>query len=236
VTGDEGEYLMNAPTIHDAGAMLQPPERLRDVSRSLAALSAIQRPGPRSLRDFWFDPKYRKGTAAGLMRTGSGDGYLAAFSDAGAVILGFDHESPMSPYSAAPLRVWPGVLDELPVHFADVVTQLPEFMDDHVPLVTFCTWREPQDDGWRTGEISFPESAASPDGSEWLLALLLDPRPEAYVHHQQAYGRLLPFEAVKSVYHCVPATQAVIRQLNPEADYDAVARDLVAIGYPVTGA
>jgi hypothetical protein len=73
--------------------ILPPPERVRDLCRSLAALSAIQRPGPRKFRDYWFDPEYLKGTAAGLMRTGSGDGYVAAFTDAGAVILGFDHES-----------------------------------------------------------------------------------------------------------------------------------------------
>ena len=81
------------------------------------------------------------------MRNGSGDEYSVVFSDAGAYVRGFDHESPMSPYAGD--GPWPGVLDEVPEVFRACVEE-PAFCDeDGMPVVTACMWRRAGDDRWQ---------------------------------------------------------------------------------------
>jgi hypothetical protein len=62
-------------------------------------------------RYFSFDSKWDLNEMMASMRNGQGDDFFILFNNNGAIIKGFDHEAPMSPYAHQPKRVWPGVLD-----------------------------------------------------------------------------------------------------------------------------
>src|SRR5262245_65269722 len=68
------------------------------------------------------------------MRNGQGDDFFILFNNSGAIIKGFDHESPMSPYAHKPKRVWPGVLDDVPDVFRSFLDEPAFTIED----TTFC--------------------------------------------------------------------------------------------------
>ncbi|MFJ2631754.1 hypothetical protein ACIO6U_07300 [Streptomyces sp. NPDC087422] len=228
-------------TIHDVARALPSIAGLRDVCRALAALEIVRYPGAgeiqgdgRGERERDFVRGWRTAADVGVWRTGSGDGYAVAFTCYGALVLGFDHASPMSPYaSGPPPRNWPGVLDAVPPVFAPYVAEPPEFLAAEVPLVTACAWRTADDDRWRTGDgIVFPAAESGvrgrPDGAAWLFAPLTDPDPEAYARESG-----LAAEAVRGVYALRPLDRETVAALNPAAPFEAVAGELERIGYPV---
>ena len=166
------------------------------------------------------------------MRNGSGDEYAIVFSSAGAWIRVFDHESPMSPWGLEPARPWPGVLDTVPAAFQACV-QEPAFTLDGVPMASACLWRQTTDDRWHTGTINFPAGEQDPDGSEWLLELLLDDSPEAYRRFAEDYYELRPnLAAVREVYALRPLTQPLITAFNDQLSVADLADDISEIGYP----
>lgn len=69
---------------------------LRDLCRSMAVLEAILSPDWER-RHHTFDGNWSPGEELASMRNGSGDEYSIVFSEAGAYVRGFAHESVMSP-------------------------------------------------------------------------------------------------------------------------------------------
>ena len=140
-------------------------ESLERLTQSLAILDAVISP-EWDYRYFSFNAKWDvvKGERMASMRDGSGDEYFLLFTPDGAVLKGFDHESPMSPWAKEPAQVWPGVLDDVPQEFAAFLTEPAFNMKD----TSFCIWRTYEDDGWRRGTVAFPPED-DPDGSENLL-------------------------------------------------------------------
>jgi hypothetical protein len=201
-------------------------ERLRALTQSLATLDAILAPvwGDRY---YSFDAHWGAGRALAAMRDGSGDEWYALFTPAGAVVKGFAHEAPMSPYAPRPPAVWPGVLDELPSAFADARTDPALSPRD----TTFCVWRTSRDRAWQRGDVHFP-AGEDPDGSAGLLAMLGgDPRTyrawaEGY------YGRPVRLPAVVHVYEGRPLTEPLVAALNPDRSLAQLAEDLGRITYP----
>src|ERR1044072_267162 len=92
-------------------------DALKNLCQSLAMLDAIMS-SDRDYRYYSFDSKWGKGEMMATMRDGSGDEYFILFNSAGAIIKGFAHESPMSPYANESRKVWPGVLDDVPAEFS----------------------------------------------------------------------------------------------------------------------
>src|SRR4051794_29115430 len=94
-------------------------ENLERLTQSLAMLDAIISP-EWEYRYFSFNAEW--GTSLGermaSMRNGSGDEYFLLFAGAGAILKGFDHESPMSSWTGIPPSVWPGVVDHVPEEFS----------------------------------------------------------------------------------------------------------------------
>ncbi|MEU0083143.1 hypothetical protein [Streptomyces sp. NPDC006274] len=165
------------------------------------------------------------------MRNGSGDESDIVFSPAGVYIRGFDHESLMSPYADG--TVWPGVLDAVPDVFRGCVEE-PAFMDGDMPAVTFCLWRRTDDGHWHAGRIEFPDDRDDPDGSGWMLDLLLDPTPDAFQSFaEDYYEKPVDLEAVRHIYDWRPLTQDVVARLNPAASLTDVAKEAKEMGYPV---
>jgi hypothetical protein len=115
------------------------------------------------------------------MRNGQGDAWFCVFSNEGAFLKGFDHESPMSPWNLEPSQVWRGVLDGVPESFKPFATEPAFSMAD----TTFCIWCGHQDDAWHTGHIQYPEGD-DPDGSKWMLSIL-DGDPENYKSWAESY-------------------------------------------------
>ncbi|MGV9625974.1 hypothetical protein [Streptomyces sp. NPDC003487] len=205
---------------------------LREHCRSMAVVEAVLRPGWGD-RDHSFRDRWSATESLASMQNGSGDEYSIVFSDAGAYVRGFAHESPMSPYVED--GPWPGVLDDVPDVFRSCVEE-PAFSDeDGMPVVTACLWRETGDDCWRTGVIDFPDEASGdPDGAWGLFHLLVDRSPDAFQRWAEDYYEVpVDLDAVRHVFSSRPLTDAVVQALNSDIVLTDLANDLAAIGYPV---
>lgn len=202
-------------------------EILRARLISLATLDAILSPDWGE-RYYSFDPSWGKREQMGSMRNGSGDEFFVHFSSAGAIILGFCHESFMSPYRRAPKNVWPGVLENVPSTFRSALNE-PAFSNDDT---TFCVWRESKGKAWQTGEIEYPKRR-DPDGSEYLLSHL-DGDPLTYYQHAVDYFECDPcFDSMAQIYKHAPLTNELVAAVNPEVKFKQIKRDIEQIGYPI---
>jgi hypothetical protein len=207
---------------------------VRRWSESLAVLDAVMS-GDWQYRCFSFDAGWGPGQALASMRNGSGDEYSITFTRDGAFLRGFDHESPLSPFSQAQPALWPGLLTGLPAALAAVAEE-PAFTLGSVPAMTVALWRLAGDEQWHHGQAAYPQAweneYADPDGSNWLFAQL-DGRAESYLQYASEYfERQLPAAAVTAVIDHRPLTAALVRALNPERSYHDLTADLNTIGYP----
>jgi hypothetical protein len=74
------------------------PDQLKSLCQSLAMLDAIMSPDW-EYRYYSFDSKWGLDEMMASMQNGQGDDFFILFNNNGAVIKGFDHEAPMSPYA-----------------------------------------------------------------------------------------------------------------------------------------
>jgi hypothetical protein len=209
-------------------------EVVRRRSQSLAVLDAIMSAAP-EYRCFSFDAQFGPGQALASMCNGSGDEYSITFTDDGAFLRGFDHESPLSPFARTAPALWPGLLTGLPASLT-AMAQEPAFTIGGVPTATVALWRLPGDEQWHHGPIAYPRTweneYADPDGSGWLFAQL-DGRGESYLQYASEYfERQLPAEAVTAVIEHRPLTAALVGALNPDRSHHDLTGDLNPIGYP----
>jgi hypothetical protein len=201
-------------------------QALEKIAQSLAMLDAILCP-EWEYRYFSFNAEWDTslGERMASMRNGSGDEYFLLFTSKGAIMKGFDHESPMSAWSNESSAVWPGVLDHVPADFASFVTEPAFSMAD----TTFCIWRTFSDTEWRRGPVDFPDGA-DPDGSAGLL-WALDGNPESYCRFARDYFEMDPdLRAVAEIFGHSPLNADLVRRLNPARDYADVLVEAVEIG------
>jgi hypothetical protein len=222
-------------TAHEVAGLLPPVPALRDRCRAMAVLEAILSPEWGD-RYHSYDRDWSPGVELASMRDGSGDEYSIVFTPEGTYIRGFAHESPMSPYRDD--GPWPGVVDTVPEPLRHWVTE-PAFCDEHgMPVVTACLWREPADDGWRTGEVAYPDGT-DPDGASELFRLLVAPgalAAEAFREFaEDYYGEPLDPVALRHVFELRPLTEDVVMALGGSLTLAEVAGDAAAAGYPVAG-
>ncbi len=207
-------------------ASLPDAESLKRLSQSLAMLDAILSPDWES-RYYSFNSKWSKGEMMASMRDGSGDDYFVLFNSHGAIIKGFAHESPMSPFGDEPPKVWRGVLDSVPSEFQGFLTE-PAF---EIEATSFCIWRRYSDSFWQVGDIVYPEGD-DPDGSEDLLSIL-DGKPETYQNFAADYFEEdIPLAAVQHIYAHKLLTDGIISELNAEVSKAELRDDIEEIGYP----
>jgi hypothetical protein len=206
--------------LHTAPSLPDIP-RLKRLMQSLAMLDAILSP-EWDYRYYSFNAHWFDGEQMGSMRNGSGDELFALFSDAGCYIKGLDHE-----------QRDPGVPPEafycqLPEPFATQAMEVafsPQYL-------SFALWRGAADTAWHRASVE----ACPPDrdGSEWMLDLLLDPRPDAYVAFAADYYEVdLPPAPVEALYAHEPLTEALATALNPDADWATLQEDAQETGYPL---
>jgi hypothetical protein len=202
---------------------------LEKITQSLAMLDAILCP-EWEYRYFSFDARWdvALGERMASMRNGSGDEYFLLFTARGAIMKGFDHESPMSTWSSESRTVWPGVLDNVPPEFAAFLEEPAFNMAD----ATFCIWRTAEDSQWHRGVISFPEGS-DPDGSEALL-WALGGSQHAYREFARDYFEVdVELAAIRDVFDHAPLTLDLVRRLNPARAYAELVTDGTEIGYPM---
>jgi hypothetical protein len=199
---------------------------LKRLCQSVAVLDAIMSP-EWEFRYYSFNSKWGEGEMMGSMRNGSGDEYFILFDSLGAIMKGFAHESPMSPWANEAEQVWPGVLDQVPSEFADFLNEPAFSMSE----TTFCIWRRTADESWQTGRIEYPEDE-DPDGSEDLL-FILDGDPKTYKEFaEQYYERAIDLQSITSIYEHQPLTPDIVTKLNPEVSLENLSSDVEAIDYP----
>ena len=201
-------------------------ENLRKLCQSLAMLDAVMCESWDS-RYCSFDSKWNVGEMLGTMRNGAGDEYYIYFSEYGAIIKGFDHESEMN-LCDEPEEVWKGVLDAVPSEFDNFL------QDDAFPreYTTFCLWNLNNNPKWQTGQIEYPNDDEKADGSNWML-FLLDGSPETYRDWAKTYyNKEICLETVKKIYSCEPLSEEMVVKLNPKRNFADLTGDIEEIGYP----
>lgn len=216
-------------TVALLAARLPAIEQVRRWSQSLAVLDAILSPDW-EMRYFSFDPVWSEHEQMASMRNGSGDEYAIVFSDAGAYVRGFDHESPLSPWMQNPPQIVTGLVDALPQVFADNVTE-PAFSLGDVPATTVCLWRQSTDDRWSYGEPRDEALRREDGGAAWLFEEL-DGEPATYASFARDYYEVpIQLADVEAVFAHQNLSSELVARINPEADTAAVAAESGRIGY-----
>ena len=202
-------------------------ETLRNRLKSLATLDAILCPD-RESRYYRYDSRWSPNEELGSLQNGSGDNVFVHFTPAGCIIIGFDHESAMSPYRTSPPQLWENVLSTVPADFVGSTSE-PAFSPNDT---TFCIWRLFSDDNWHCGPIDFP-AGSDPDGSEGLLSYL-DGDLLTYFKYATEYFEKEPCAySIGQILKAKPLTSKLMSRLNPDATLDQIMADANEIGYPL---
>jgi len=200
-------------------------DTLRRLSQSLAMLEAIM-----SLdweyKYYSFNSKWNEGEEMASMRNGSGDDYFILFNSHGAIVKGFAHESAMTPFTNQPSEVWRGVLDSVPDEFQDFLSE-PAFS---MEATTFCTWRRYSDSSWQVGDITYPNDENDPDGSEYLLQILLGDPSTYQEFGAEYYEKEIPLSAIQHIYEHRFLTDDIISDLNSEVSKLDLQNEIEEIG------
>lgn len=208
-------------------AFLRDVEPLRKLSQSLAMLDAILSPEWED-RYYSFNSKWHTDEMMASMRNGEGDEYYILFNKDGAIIKGFAHESQMSPFSNKPVKVWKGVLEDVPKEFQSFLSESAFVLEE----TTFCVWRKYVDSSWQIGNIDYP-TGEDPDGLMELL-FILDSNPSTYKEFaEEYYEQEVPLSSIESIYQHNPLTKKLVKTLNEEISIEDLQEDIQEIGYPV---
>lgn len=199
---------------------------LKKLSQSLAMLDAIMSP-EWEYRYYSFNSKWDKNEMTASMRDGSGDEYFILFNSKGAIIKGFAHELPMSPYASQPNKVWKGVFESVPNDFESFLSEPAFLIED----TTFCIWRKIEDSGWQIGEIDYPAEAGA-DGLENLL-FILSGKPQTYKEFAEEYYETeINVSDIEHIYGHQILTEKLVKRLNQNVSLKKLKKDIKEIGYP----
>jgi hypothetical protein len=203
--------------------------RLKRITLSLATLDIIQGWG---VRDgvFFLEARAEPPLQCFRVDMGSGDTLTALFLKSGAVVWGFAHESPMSPYAHDEEQLWPGLLDELP---ADMLSAYEAARED--PLAITCCFWSHDDNGWREGDVRLPKGD-DPDGREHLTSLIPISATEYGEFASSYYSRPMDIDAIQAVYDHGRLDAELVVRIEPKirpSYIKEVLRKVGALGYPV---
>ncbi|MEO2206637.1 hypothetical protein ABGV42_23260 [Paenibacillus pabuli] len=211
-------------------------DTLHHYMRILAALDIIMSE-EEWLRVHRYEAELQPGVAWGSIDNGAGDHLHVLFTESGALIKGFDHESPLSPHAREDGEVYPGMYDEVPGALKAVLQGHEERME--LDDVTFCIWQEGNDPEWKTGswiqQALMEESEDDATGGADFLLGYIEETPEAFADWAEGYyeSHELPLSAIAEVYEGKPVTANLIKQLCPERNVEAALNELQQRGYIV---
>ncbi len=204
------------------------PSRLRELTQSIALLDEILCEDWES-RYYSFDPAWDESSEVASMRNGEGDQWFLWFSREGLVLLGFDHESPMSP-ALRDGSLWQGLVEGIPRELQYALEE-PAFDAGNL---TFVIWRLATDDRYHVAPVQFPGGDGSdPDGSAHLLGIL-DDNPTTYANWaSDYYDCKVDLAAVEKIYAHEPLDADTVKLLRRDRDFAEIAESARAMKYPV---
>lgn len=175
---------------------------------------------------FEFHPQWDRSEQMGAFKNGSGDEVFAHFTHSGCVIIGFAHESKMSPYRTNPPELWPGLLSDVPVEFKASLDE-PAF---DIASTTFVVWRRATDSEWQTSTIEYSNDEYG-DGSHELLSHLIYTAEEFAEWLAGNYEMEVDSGIVSSVFANNPLTIQQLSTLNPDATTKQLRKAVIETGY-----
>lgn len=146
------------------------------------------------LRCYRYTEDWGPGIDLAVYDNGSGDNIFLFFTQGGAVLKGFDHESPVSLHAREDGKIWPGMYEGLPQVFLDCVQDEGALPDE----VTFCIWQTSSDPTWQQGPVVF--SKGEDDGSEWMLESLPTTAKDYQEWAQEYYEMELELSDIQATF------------------------------------
>ncbi len=158
-----------------------------------------------------------------VLDNGSGDDLVVIFTENGALIKGFDHESEYNQFAA---DEWDDAFFEytfsgLPEEFADLLDE------DSRDNTTFCMWCMDDSDMWVQNEQEINDENEDDDaGKDFLLGFIRKTPEEWCDWAKDYYETEIASDVVKKVYNGEPLTEEDVVKLNPERNAKDVFAEL----------
>jgi hypothetical protein len=204
---------------------LPPVDELIAVSKAIAMLDAVLCP-EWQYRYHSFNSKWAPGSQMGSMRDGCGDHYFILFNQHGAILKGYDHESPAAGHVIEHGVPFPGMYAGIPEESAEFLKE-PAFS---INETTFCRWRRLEDPHWQAGHPDYP-TEHDPSGAQGLLTILQGD-PGFYAEWARNYYEVpVDLEAVQRVYRHEPLSAPLVHALNPGVSLADLEADIEEIAY-----
>ncbi|MCM3785713.1 hypothetical protein M3231_22345 [Neobacillus mesonae] len=171
----------------------------------------------------------------GTIDNGAGDHLYVLFTLDGALMKGFDHESPMSPHARDDGEVWPGMYAGVPEPLIGVLQTSQDELEPED--VTFCLWQDKGESFWSFGNLLDTDELDEEEkdgGADFLLGYLED-TPEAYTEWATDYytDQVISLDAVRRIFEAESIDERCIFDLNPQRNVQEVFDELESIGIPV---
>jgi hypothetical protein len=223
-------------TIKDKLGNIPDPAELYESAITLSLLSVLSgTKHPRFVLNINAD-----GSRCLRMDDGAGNNLSVLFSKAGVFMKGFDHESPMSPFSK-PFKICAGIYHGFPEALRAYLENPESIGEDdgydkfpgayekngkEVKLtpVTFSAWWDSSAKKWQCGDVEFPEfKRLQSDGASFLIGRInSDSLEEDYDFSD---------ELLAAVEKREPLTEALTGDLEKKPDPAKLAGYLETIGY-----
>ncbi|MCM2372819.1 hypothetical protein [Aporhodopirellula aestuarii] len=197
--------------------------RMQEMA-ALESVFAIEYGTPR----FEYHPRWDQHEQMAAVKTGSGDELFVHFTPRGCCILGFAHESAMSPYRTQPPQPWPGLFSSVPEELRGSLEE-PAF---DVDSTTFVVWRLASDDRWSTDDVEYPNDGYDDGSNDLLSNLILSPK-DFGDWLEENYEVNVDLSVVESVFEHVPITSAQLAKLNSELPLKELRRAIIETGFPL---
>ena len=180
---------------------------------------------------FSFHPSWGQHQQVGCFDNGCGDELYVHFVKSGCLIIGFDHESMMTPYRVNPPVLWPGLLESVPQEFQSSLNE-PAF---DIPATTFFIWRLDDASKWTSSDVEFPgNDNVDYDGSSHLLAELLRDAAEFADWLEENFETDIDRRIVERVFQGAPLSNADLISLCPSAKLSTLRALVTSAGYPLS--
>lgn len=209
------------------------PARLRATLRAMAVVQILF---SKRFPDSWFSLTPDGESAIALWGDFAGNNCHFLFTPAGSVLLGFDHESPMSPHATCTgiddFRPWPGVYDSLPELLLEAIHVNPFGDEFDYREVTLCLWNETTRKMWQKGDIEYPErDYGDPDGESYLLGWLADYAEDPVGKFATVYGWEVDPDAMTELLSGDYITRECLTTLKPSCNVAELIPRLEVMGY-----
>jgi len=172
------------------------------------------------------------------MNDGQGNFFAIYFNEIGSIIIGFEHESEMSPYALNGKKCWPGVIDTVPMEFSKFLKEFYNGFEEFYEI-TYCVWRKYSDSKWNTGKMKFPKNKynENEDGSEEVLSKFSKEHTYYFEWAKECYLELaddgaVDLELIHKIFEYKPLSGEIIQTVINKNSSKKI--ELIKnIGYPV---